>query len=72
MADVTYDGHRVILRNESAAQTEGENAMAAGLRVDHDVGRWMQDRSQKASPDLLREMIKTLAEALMAADAEAL
>jgi len=46
--------------------------MAAGLSVDHDVVAWMQDRLQTASPDLLRDMIKTFAEALMAAEAEAL
>ncbi len=44
--------------------------MAAGLSVDHDVVRWMQDRLDAASPDLLREMVKTFAEALMAAEAE--
>ncbi len=46
--------------------------MAAGLSVDHDVVRWMQDRLEAASPDLLREMVKTFAEALMAAEAETL
>jgi len=46
--------------------------MAAGLRVDHDVVRWMQERLDAASPDLLREMVKTFAEALMAAEAETL
>jgi putative transposase len=46
--------------------------MAAGLSVDHDVVRWMQDRLDTASPDLPREMVKTFAEALMAAEAEAL
>ena len=34
--------------------------MAAGLSVDHDVVRWMQERLDAASPDLLREMVKTL------------
>ena len=46
--------------------------MAAGLSVDHDVVRWMQERLDAASPDLLREMVKTFAEALMAAEAETL
>ncbi len=46
--------------------------MAAGLSVDHDVVTWMQERLDAASPDLLREMVKTFAEALMAAEAEAL
>jgi len=46
--------------------------MAAGLSVDHDVIAWMQDRLQTASPDLLREMVKTFAETLMAAEADAL
>ena len=45
--------------------------MAAGLSVDHDMVRWMQDRLDAASPDLLREMIKTFAEALMSAEADA-
>ena len=44
--------------------------MAAGLSVDHDVVHWMQDRLDAASPDLLREMVKTFAGALMAAEAE--
>jgi putative transposase len=46
--------------------------MAAGLSVDHDMLTWMQDRLDAASPDLLREMVKTFAEALMGAEAEAL
>ncbi len=46
--------------------------MAAGLSVDHDVVKWMQERLDAASPDLLREMVKTFAEALMAAEAESL
>jgi putative transposase len=46
--------------------------MAAGLSVDHDMVRWMQQRLEAASPDLLREMVKTFAEALMGAEAEAL
>ena len=46
--------------------------MAAGLSVDHDVVKWMQERLDAASPDLLREMVKTFAEALMAAEAETL
>jgi putative transposase len=46
--------------------------MAAGLSVDHDMLKWMQDRLDAASPDLLREMVKTFAEALMGAEAEAL
>ncbi len=46
--------------------------MAAGLSVDHDMLRWMQDRLDAASPDLLREVVKLFAEALMGAEAEAL
>jgi putative transposase len=46
--------------------------MAAGLSVDHDVVRWMQDRLEQASPDLLREMVKMFAEALMGAEAGAI
>ncbi len=33
--------------------------MAAGQSVDHDGLGWLQDRLQSASPDLLREMVKT-------------
>jgi hypothetical protein len=46
--------------------------MAAGLSVDHDVVKWMQERLDAASPDLLREMVKTFAEALMAGVSELL
>jgi len=46
--------------------------MAARPSVDHDIVGWMRDRLEQASPDLLREMIQTFAEALMGAEAEAL
>jgi putative transposase len=46
--------------------------MAARLSVDHDIVGWMRERLEQASPDLLREMIQTFAEALMGAEAEAL
>jgi transposase-like protein len=40
--------------------------------VDHDILNWMRERLEQASPDLLREMVQTFAEALMGAEAEAL
>jgi len=46
--------------------------MAARPSVDHDIVRWMRERLEQASPDLLREMVQTFAEALMGAEAEAL
>jgi transposase-like protein len=44
--------------------------MAAPNSVD--LAGWVQDRLAEASPDLLREMIKTFADALMAAEADAI
>ena len=49
---------------------EGD-AMAAGLSVDHDVVRWLRDQLEQAEPDLLREMVKVFAEALMGAEVDA-
>jgi putative transposase len=46
--------------------------MAASPSVDHDIVGWMRERLEQASPDLLREMVQTFAEALMGAEAEAL
>jgi putative transposase len=46
--------------------------MAASPSVDHDIVGWMKQRLEQASPDLLREMVQTFAEALMGAEAEAL
>ena len=43
--------------------------MAASDSVD--VAGWLHERLAAASPDLLREMVKTFAEALMSADADA-
>jgi hypothetical protein len=45
--------------------------MAARRSVDHDIVGWMRERLEQASPDLLREMVQTFAEAL-GAGAEAL
>jgi putative transposase len=46
--------------------------MAARLSVDHDIVGWLRERLEQASPDLLREMVQSFAEALMGAEAEAL
>ena len=46
--------------------------MAARPSVDHDIAGWLRQRLEEASPDLLREMVQTFAEALMGAEAEAL
>ncbi len=43
--------------------------MAASDSVD--VAGWLHERLGSASPDLLREMVKSFAEALMSADADA-
>ena len=41
--------------------------------VEHtmDVSGWLRKRLEEASPDLLRAMVKEMAEALMSADADA-
>jgi transposase-like protein len=44
-------------------------AMAAGPSID--VSGWLEEQLAQASPDLLRAMVKTFAEAVMAAEAEA-
>ena len=43
--------------------------MAAGSSID--VSGWLHEQLAQASPDLLREMVKTFAEALMGAEADA-
>ena len=43
--------------------------MAAGPSID--VSGWLEEQLAQASPDLLRAMVKTFAEALMAAEADA-
>ncbi len=43
--------------------------MAAGPSID--VSGWLDEQLAQASPDLLRAMVKTFAEAIMAADADA-
>src|SRR5690242_2613736 len=45
------------------------NAMAAGPSID--VTGWLQEQLAQASPDLLRSMVATFAEALMGAEADA-
>ncbi len=37
-----------------------------------DVAGWLHEQLESASPDLLREMVRTFAEALMSAEADAL
>jgi putative transposase len=43
--------------------------MAAGPSVD--VSGWLEEKLAQASPDLLRSMVQTFAEALMGAEADA-
>ena len=43
--------------------------MAAGLSID--VSGWLEEQLAQASPDLLRSMVQTFAEALMGAEADA-
>ena len=43
--------------------------MAAGPSID--VTGWLQEQLTQASPDLLRSMVQTFAEALMGAEADA-
>ena len=43
--------------------------MAAGPSID--VSGWLEEQLAQASPDLLRSMVQTFAEALMAAEADA-
>ena len=43
--------------------------MAAGPSID--VSGWLEDQLAQASPDLLRAMVATFAEALMGAEADA-
>src|SRR5512142_1046723 len=45
------------------------HAMAAGPSID--VTGWLQEQLAQASPDLLRSMVQTFAEALMGAEADA-
>ena len=44
--------------------------MAAGPSID--VSGWLEEQLAQASPDLLRSMVQTFAEALMGAEADAL
>src|SRR5918995_2712020 len=64
-----WGGHRVILRNELAAQAEGDHR--DGRDPQYRPVRMVRRAAAGASPDLLRDMIKTFAEALMGADADA-
>src|SRR6201988_4234944 len=45
------------------------HAMAAGPSID--VPGWLEEQLAQASPDLLRSMVQTFAEALMGAEADA-
>ncbi len=46
--------------------------MAARPSVEHDLVGWLHAQLESASPDLLRSMVKTFAEALMSAEADAI
>jgi putative transposase len=50
-------------------QEEGDNAMAADNSVD--PAEWIAEQIGVCEPDLLRSMVKTMAEALMSAEADA-
>src|ERR1700759_1699296 len=45
------------------------HAMATGRSID--VSGWLEEQLAQASPDLLRAMVETFAEALMGAEADA-
>jgi transposase-like protein len=60
----------VILRIELAAQDEGDNAMADVPSIE--VAEVLGKQLETASPDLLRDLLKTVVEALMAAEADAI
>ncbi len=46
--------------------------MAAKTSVAHDSLGWLQEQLSAASPDLLRAMVASFAQALMSAEADAL
>jgi hypothetical protein len=56
-------------RPTTAATQALMNAMTATPSID--LPGWMAEQLSQASPDLLRNMIQTFAEALMSADADA-
>jgi transposase-like protein len=51
-----------------ARSTEGDNAMTAPDSID--PTGWLDDQLASASPDLLRNMVKTFADAVMSAEAD--
>jgi len=65
---VTRDGHRVILRIDH--DQKETNAIAVNNSMD--PAGWLADQLGACEPDVLRAMIKTMAEALMSAEADAL
>jgi putative transposase len=60
----------VISQRDLSKELETRShAMAATPSID--VSGWLQEQLAQASPDLLRAMVATFAEALMGADADA-
>jgi putative transposase len=59
----------VILREPTKDLEMRSHAMAARSSID--VSGWLQEQLAQASPDLLREMVKTFAETLLSAEADA-
>src|ERR1700684_3614962 len=63
-------GHRVILIEfRPKISMRRSHAMAAGPSID--VSGWLEEQLAQASPDLLRAMVTTFAEALLGAEADA-
>jgi hypothetical protein len=66
---VTYDGHRVNLIEFRRKISVRSHAMTAGPSID--MSGWLHEQPGRASPDLLRGMVRSFAQALMSADADA-
>src|ERR1700739_2060933 len=54
----------------SMSSMRRSHAMATGRSID--VSGWLEEQLAQASPDLLRAMVQTFAEALMGAEADAI
>ncbi|MFI0421648.1 hypothetical protein [Spongiactinospora sp. 9N601] len=61
-------GHRVILRMLTSRSKENDD----GRRQQCAHPQWLAQQLQTDDPDMLRSMVKTMAEALMSADADGL